>query len=93
MFNDKKHEPHRVDRVFIFMNRPLQYQNNIVIAPIIEICKECDIPCVCIDSGGNFIEINNRCHYPHHYPNFEVPSSDNNYGCGCYDCDHNKIVY
>lgn len=93
MFNDRKHEPHRVDKVFIFMNRPLQYQNNISIAPIIKICKECNIPCVCIDSGGNFITINDNCHYPHHYPSFELPTSDVNWGCGECDCDHNKIVY
>ena len=93
MFMFRRHEPHRVDRAILFMDKPLSFQNNMVLAPIIDICRKAKIPCVCIDSGGNFVEIYDPCHYPPHNPGIHYPNGDTNWGCGHCDCDNHKLVY
>lgn len=57
MFSFNEKDTHRViDRVFLFVNKPLDHTHSIM-SPIIDICKRYDISCVCIDSGGNFTEV------------------------------------
>ena len=51
-----RNEQAPLDRVFIFMNQPSWYYNDPV-GKIAQFCKDNQIPCVCIDSGGDYHEI------------------------------------
>lgn len=77
---DPDNEYRKVDRVFIFTNSLNNPQGSRLMNPIVKVCKENMIPCLSINSQGDYLELvkwweDNPCHphlsihNPYHKPN------------------------
>lgn len=86
-----------VDRVFIFTDKTAKF-DNAIISPIIEVCRTHHIPCVLINSHGDYEEVG----IPHrHGPcyNYDIvtdiprPPRGPNHTHVCVHIPHGKITY